>query len=104
MYWWRILNKAIFDDVLLPPENIIIERNNDSWGRCEGKRTYSKHDPVTIYISDEIDEREFLIEILAHEMVHQWEQQIYGRMYHGKVFQSWLPKLKELKIQLEKWY
>lgn len=98
------MNKALFDEVLLPPKLIIVAKMVDSWGQCLTERSYSKSHPVTFTFSNEIDERDFFIQILAHEMVHQWEQQIYGRMTHGKVFFSWKPTLNRMGIALEESY
>lgn len=52
-------------------------------------------------MKDEFDNREMFIAVLAHEMVHQWEQQTYGRMTHGKNFFSWKEKFKSLGLPLE---
>lgn len=84
------------------PKDIIIRPHRDVWGYCISERNHSKYTPITIEINEEIDNREFFIEILAHEMVHQWQQQFLGRMTHGASFFEWAPKLRMLKINLEK--
>lgn len=106
MYWWRVLNRAVFDNELRMPYNVRIRKYNkynDPLGMCSGK-DYSKLHPVTFDIKEEMDDRKMFMDVLAHEMVHQWEQQTFGNMTHGKNFYKWKRKLKELGITLNESY
>lgn len=102
LYWWRELNAALFNNVLEQPRDIIVKKyfHDDTLGWCEGFG-YSKKRPVVYGMQEDYDSKELFIHILAHEMVHHWEQQTFGRMSHGKNFFSWKEKFKKLGIPLE---
>ena len=92
MYWWRVLNEAIFNDELRPPKKIVCRNfQNGDLGFCQtGRRNRSKKDPVFLGIRRELEDRNMFIEVVAHEMVHQHQQQTTGRMSHGLThFYSW---------------
>ena len=106
LYWWHWLNKAIFDEQLTPP-NFIDVKDLDKDGyhaMCIAKWEYSKKSPVILEINDYFEDKFFFITILAHEMVHQWEQKTYARMSHGSHFFQWKEKFNNLKIPLDKCY
>lgn len=83
--WWRVCNVAIFQNKLYPP-NIVIKSLKD-WGYCEVTEN------TTIGLASEIGTRSLFLCTLLHEMVHQWEQQTYGRMGHGKRFFQWKDRI-----------
>lgn len=105
LYWWRILNEAIFDGQLKPPHKVYIRKfvRQDIWGTCQGWGA-SKLLPVVFEMKEEYDDKEMFIAVLAHEMVHQWEQQTFGRMTHGKNFFAWADNLKRVGLPLDKAY
>lgn len=105
LYWWRELNHALFDDVLTMPKDIIVRKRfrDDTLAWCQGWG-YSKNRPVVYALQEEYDSKEMFVWILAHEMVHHWEQQTHGRMTHGKNFFSWKEKFKKLRIPLDRKY
>ena len=84
LYWWRICNVAIFNKKLYPPSEILIKRMKD-WGYC----TALTRDEVQIALNEELTTRGMFLSTLIHEMVHQWENQTYGQMGHGKRFFTW---------------
>jgi len=87
-YWWNVCNVAIFNNKLYPPKQIIIKKLKD-WGYC----TALSKDEVNIAIDSEIQTRGMFLSTLLHEMVHQWENQTYGRMGHGKRYFSWKERI-----------
>ena len=127
---YRAINRRIFDNALTQPE-IILGQLKKCWGRCSwedtqqrkgswGKTgTWCKIDLMDKYISPQ-----WFCSVLAHEMVHQWQWDIYrwdhlrdfGReMYwdsgaHGPSFHLWKPALAEWGIPLKishsqkRWY
>jgi len=70
----------------LYPPNIVIKSLKD-WGYCEVTEN------TTIGLASEIGTRGLFLCTLLHEMVHQWEQQTYGRMGHGKRFFQWKDRI-----------
>ena len=105
-YWWKFINEVCFDNELNKPlEFLVIDgsaKNNDCWGYCSTDRGRSKYHPVTIAIAKQTGENFlFFISILFHEMIHQWQQQIYGHMSHSrKRFYCWEDIAKYLNIPL----
>ena len=104
MHWWRLINYAVFNGELKYPENVEIKYWGDgTLGECWSYGN-SKLKPVIIKLHGDLIDRKQFLEILSHEMVHQWEQQTIGRMTHGKNFFTWKNKLKTLGIDLQKEY
>ena len=102
-YAYKILNRHIFSNVLTKPE-IVQRRMHKTWGIChwndeeQTPRSYCK-----IELSDKWFCVQWFLNTLAHEMVHQYQYDIYrwehldtyGReMYqnsggHGPSFFAW---------------
>jgi len=61
------------------------------WGYC----TAHAREEVTIAINEEISTRGIFLSTLIHEMVHQWENQTYGQMGHGKRFFAWKDRVEK---------
>ena len=104
-YWWRVINAALFDNTLRQPKSFeSVNWKDGSLGECVALRRYSKKSQIIIRINSSISDRKTALNIIAHEMVHQWEQQTFGRMSHGKNFQSWQKKFKSVGLDLQKEY
>jgi hypothetical protein len=79
------LNRTVFNGELPPSSEVVFEVKcglpTDWWAYCEykDKQFYIKLRP-------NYTNRKFFITILAHEMVHVWEQINYSRMTHGPRF------------------
>lgn len=89
-YWWNVVNVAIFNKKLYPPQDILIKRFKD-WGYCHALT----RDDVQIALNEEITTRSLFLATLIHEMVHQWENQTYGQMGHGKRFFTWKSRVEK---------
>ena len=98
LYWWKLLNESIFDGKLKPPVRFEIRnfRNNIAgyW------KPYGKGDKNTrrsiIGINSSITGRKTFLDVLVHEMVHQWEWEVQCcdadvKYHHGKDFYAWRP-------------
>lgn len=104
---YNILNDCLFDGKLKKPA-ITIKPMRDAWGLCEGDiyigqdRFYN--DPIChkIVISDQFPNRKFFIEVLAHEMIHQYQCEFQNRMDHGQTFWEWEEKFKKYNLRLFK--
>ncbi len=91
-YWWRIINRAAFQGRMEQPE-IAVKKLRGKWGECTG---HYKDGSVVIDISEEIRNRELLISIIAHEMVHQWQWKYRSnKMSHGDTFTAWKQWFKD---------
>lgn len=89
LYWWRVLNKAVFDGILHPPTKIICRNfRNGDLGHCTA--TNGKKDDVHIAIRRQQYDRETFLTVLVHEMVHQYEWVTHKSMSHGKTFNAWV--------------
>ncbi len=94
--WWRVCNVALFRNKLYPPGQLVIKQLKD-WGYCQ----ITSELEVIIALDSEITTRGMFLSTLIHEMVHQWENQTYGRMGHGERFSNWKKKiLKELSLDI----
>ena len=96
------LNKAIFKSKLPPASEINFEIGNITlkwWGYCEYNKSGFKIKLLPEYVN-----RKFFIAILAHEMVHVWEQVTYSRMTHGPNFFGFKEIFEENGIELTKCY
>jgi len=94
--WWRVCNVALFRNRLYPSNQVVIKQLKD-WGYCQ----VTSDKEVIIAIDSEPTTRGMFLSTLIHEMVHQWENQTYGRMGHGQRFVKWKEKvLKELGLDI----
>ena len=102
---WHALNHAVFGGVLEFPDKIVVQNRKkwDFWGECEGwQRVHRRGEHYTkvIRIRKTLPSAKKFIEIMAHEMVHQYEWERQGIMTHGKNFFAWKDKLAEKGIPL----
>lgn len=98
LYWWHVLNNALFYGILNPPSKIHC-RNFRS--ESEGWVTYGwcmpdNYNTVEIGIRRQFDNRKQFLITLTHEMVHQYEMETLGKMSHGQSFYEWEPTIKRL--------
>ena len=90
-YWCRVINRAVFQGKV-DVHKIQIRGMRKFWGECDG---------WTIGINEQITNRELLISTIAHEMVHQWQWDNFGKMNHADTYLEWKKKFKkEFKIDL----
>lgn len=99
LYWWSRLNTAIFDDKLTPPTRFEIKKYRMMCGWCRPYGKSKKNRKTIIGINRELQDRKTFLEVLAHEMVHQWEWEVDNDWddsapHHGQKFFEWAPRLK----------
>lgn len=127
---YRALNKHIFDNQLTQPE-IVIGSLKKCWGRCSWMDTKQRRGSwgksgtwCNIHLMDKWISPQWFCTTLAHEMVHQWQWDIYrwehirefGReMFwdsggHGPSFHLWRGDMAQWGISLKishgqkRWY
>lgn len=109
---YRLINREIFYNQL-PMPKIVIRRLRDCVGICIGtegpiRKTKSY---VSIHLCDRWYCRQWMVSTLAHEMVHQYQWDVYSNirvkrgmprhMSHGPSFYIWRKKLKKHGIALK---
>lgn len=104
---WSALNHAVFGGVLNLPEKFIVQNRStwDFWGECEGWIRGSRWgQPYTkaIRLQRIYRNPKTFIDVMAHEMVHQYEWERQGVMSHGRTFFAWKEKLEEKGIPLDR--
>ncbi len=113
---YRLINTTLFNDRLTMPKIIVKPRLRDMWGQCYGADfpMYLTDRPASrcvIMLSERWYCRHWLIMALAHEMVHQWQWDVYSRkrikkgleplMSHGPSFHMWKPKFHKHGLPLK---
>lgn len=114
---FRVINKTIFNNELPMPEFVIFRRGKDHWGMCEAKTFYPRTDGksnVRIHLSNKWFCKQWLIDVLAHEMCHQHQWDVYSRkrverglkpiMSHGPSFYMFRDKLAAHGISLKRYH
>ena len=92
LYWWHLLNHAIFGGILTPPKKIHCRNFRDN---CFGWCNLLSGHAVELGIRRELTDRKLFITVLVHEMVHQHEWEInHDIPRHGKSFLTWAPLIK----------
>ena len=113
---FHLLNDAIFDNKLKVPEFVIFSRSQDHWGLCEATdytpNLYGKKSNVRIHMWNKWYCRQWLIDVLAHEMCHQYQWDILSKnrlrkgldplMSHGPSFFKFRDKLEKHHIILRR--
>lgn len=109
---YRLINREVFYNKL-PMPKFILRRLHDAIGVCSGaegpiRKTKSY---CTIYLADRYYCKQWFISTLAHEMVHQYQWDIYSNirvkrgltrhMSHGPSFYIWRNKLSKYGIALK---
>jgi hypothetical protein len=119
---YRAINRYVFDNQLTRPEIILKPNLQKAWGVCNWKEDRQKSASwgrqgtwCTIELMDKWFCPQWFCNTLAHEMVHQWQYDVYrwdhmkdlGReMYwdsggHGPSFHSWRERFAEHGLYLK---
>lgn len=96
------INRAVFGGVLKRPP-LVIHAYPDMWGECHGCRRghrFGPHYTKCIRINRDWPNMKKLINVIAHEMIHQWEWENLGHMTHGASFWSWQERLNNRGLKL----
>lgn len=118
---YDLLNDSVFKNKLKKPELIIRPRCRKFWGMCHGQSEISRTGSYCrIHLMDKWFSVQWMVTILAHEMVHQYQWDICGPereqlgkesiMSHGPSFFQFKDSLKEHGIPLKtahsmrRWY
>lgn len=118
---YRAINRCVFDNQLTQPE-ITLYSLKDCWASCswellrQRRSSWGKSGTwCTIQLNDKWYSPQWMVTILAHEMVHQWQWDVYRWQHlkrnkremfllsgaHGPSFHSWRGKMEEWGIWLK---
>jgi len=112
---YRLLNRYIFDNQLQRPKIILKTNIRGIWGCCNWlDREQIGGSWCNIYLSDKFFCEQWFYNVLAHEMVHQWQWDIYwhelaevGKTLplnsgaHNNSFYQWRDRFAEYGLNLK---
>lgn len=112
---YKLLNEEVFKNKLSIPEIKFVKRSK-YYGLCTGKgrwgHPYATGSYCTIKLTNKFYSQQWMIATLAHEMVHQYQWDIYSGqrkkqnklpiMSHGPSFYAWKNKLAKVNIPLKR--
>jgi hypothetical protein len=117
-YSYDIINRYVFDGQLRKPE-ITTGQIKNAWGHCKwlDKRQTAKT-YCSIWLADKWFCPQWFIQTLAHEMIHQYQWDIYRFDFqakydrpmfidsggHGPSFFAWRQRFAEYDMHLKTWY
>jgi hypothetical protein len=111
---YNIINEEVFDNQLPPAHLEVKSHCRGYWGMCmsTGFNPKKKSSQCKIRLSDRWYCKQWLIDTLAHEMVHQYQWDIYSKeravegkepiMSHGPSFYKFRKQLAEYGIVLKR--
>ena len=67
---------------------------------CDGKEPKIKPYCQRIVLTPRFESKKHFIEVLSHEMVHQYQAEFQNRMDHGPTFWAWRDKFARFGIRL----
>lgn len=101
---YTIINECLFDSQLRRPK-IVLKYLPDAWGICygeldDGKKPYYPPHCTHIALNNTFKSKRHFIEVLAHEMVHQYQIENLNRIDHGRSFWAWRDKFEQYNLKL----
>jgi hypothetical protein len=116
VYAYNIINRHIFDSQLNRPDIYVKSHLRKIWGCCSwlDRKQYTGS-YCYIQLSDKWFCPQWFYQVLAHEMVHQWQWDVYRwdhenyfdrKMYeksgaHGPSFYAWRDRFAEYGLNLK---
>jgi len=115
IYTYRLINYYIFDNALTMPD-ITLGQPQKTWAYCLWyHELQSKGTFCTIHLNKNWICRQWFVNVLAHEMVHQWQWDVYRptknpnynkythkSLAHGPSFFSWRDTFAEHSMCLKR--
>ena len=117
-YAYSIINRYVFDNRLIKPK--IVQRTlRKAWGSCQWEMEEQESGSwCTINLMDKWYCPQWFMNTLAHEMVHQWQWDVYRHEYqswygrempiagkgHGPSFHSWRSQFEHYGLNLKTYH
>ena len=104
--WFDILNEQIFGNKLKPFNEIRVKRLHRThaffnyWTKAELRE--GKPNETSLEMHVVFDSEKFFVEILAHEMIHQFQHYYNEPLGHGPTFLAWSDNFKLKGLTLYK--
>ena len=80
-YAYNLLNRHVFKNSLRNP-GVTTGRIGRAWGTCQWNPTERKGSHCDIWLADKWFCQQWFMNTLAHEMVHQWQWDVYRWEHH----------------------
>lgn len=102
-YWFHVINREIFDNQLTFPDAVDIRwrRRSYAYHVVEWKNDNSLKN-TTLCMSKKYKSKRFMIQVLAHEMIHHWQALTGEPLGHGPSFLQWEQKFNRKGMVLYK--
>lgn len=94
-FWYRKLNKLIFNGQLKPFTSIYIRNHRRAYAYCCGDFDLFGEPFYWLSIRPKFSSLSQFLEILAHEMVHAYQFLDEGKIHHGKSFLIWQEEFRK---------
>lgn len=107
--FYDIINEDIFDSILVRPLISLVNLRK-TWGWCLAGDSLVNGTYCEIKLHNKWYTPEWCMNILAHEMCHQWQYDIHRwlepstEMDHGETFSRWIPKFASHGLHLKTIY
>ena len=101
---WNMINQCVFKGILKRPV-LKLRYMSDAYGMCYGILCDGKEPRIQPYcekivLTPRFVTKKHFIEVLAHEMVHQYQVEQQNRIDHGPTFWAWRDKFSKFNIRL----
>lgn len=104
--WFNILNKEVFDNKLIPLDEIDIRWRHGAYAYY--KHVFDDDDSNYGYsklcMNKRYSSKKFFVEVLAHELIHHYQIIHDEPIGHGPSFLCWRDKLNRKGLALAKAY
>ena len=105
-HWFEILNEEIFENKLLPLDEIDIRwrRGTFAFYECVTDTKNASFLRTRLCMNKRYKSKQFFVSILAHELIHHYQALYNEPLGHGPSFFRWSEKLNKKGIKLTKAY
>jgi hypothetical protein len=101
-YWFKIINKEVFESILPDFDDIIIKRLRGAWAYCPMYFSIPDKEIIAeLEMNNYVKNHTHFLNVLAHEMVHLYQAHTYRDSNHGPTFYEWRPRFQEFGLFLE---
>lgn len=96
--WFNILNDVVFSNALDKFKTITIKQMKKAWGECHG----NEDETCDLIIHNRFNSKQQFIEVLGHEMIHQYQWLYENDMDHGESFFAWKKIFNNCNLELSR--
>jgi hypothetical protein len=101
--WFTILNQQLFGNKLQPVTRLRVRKLKDIYGFYGFfHKRHKRHGRTQITVTNSFPNKKTFVEILAHEMIHHFQNSHNEPVAHGPSFVCWRDNFKVKGIKLYK--